>query len=384
MKKIILSFVVLVNLVYADLTKQDYKEIKKLIAMVESKSKGDLTAENSRGFLGRYQFGSSALVDVKLVKRDRYIRATFISREGSKQKVVWRNGLTQKTFLANPSNWTIKGGKKAFLASEALQERAMDQLLAMNYKKVIKAGVNPNDKQTLKGLLMAAHLGGVKNALAYAKNKVEFRDAFGTKISKYYKIGTLSTGKNVGALAKKYLGGKYTWGGTTPSKGMDCSGYTQFIYKKIGVNLPRTAYQQYKWRGGVPVRDGLKKGDLLFFNTDKKRGIPITHVGVYLEDGKFIHAASTKKGIIISSLSGYYKKVFKGAKRIIRDDKAKSVRYAKGFTQTKPLVFPKNFFKPTLENALISQTKIAMNMDPLVIYNGVYMRQSQVNKLKGN
>jgi len=116
--------------------------------------------------------------------------------------------------------------------------------------------------------------------------------------------------------AKYFKGGKYVWGGTTP-KGFDCSGYVQFLYKKHNVNLPRTAWSQSK--KGVSVdKNDLKKGDLLFFLTDKKRGIPVTHVGIYIGDGEFIHAASKKKGIIISPIySGYYASKFVSAKRVL-------------------------------------------------------------------
>jgi len=118
--------------------------------------------------------------------------------------------------------------------------------------------------------------------------------------------------------AKTHLGGKYVWGGTLP-KGFDCSGYVQYIYKKEGVQLPRTAYQQSKVGKDVTWQD-LKKGDLLFFLTDKKRGIPITHVGLYLGNHKFIHAASSKKGIIISPFTpkSRYGKLFVKATRIIK------------------------------------------------------------------
>jgi len=116
--------------------------------------------------------------------------------------------------------------------------------------------------------------------------------------------------------AKYFKGGKYVWGGTTP-KGFDCSGYVQYLYKKHNINLPRTAWSQSK-KGVSVSKDDLKKGDLLFFLTDKKRGIPITHVGIYLGDGKFIHAASKKKGIIISPIySGYYASKFVSAKRVL-------------------------------------------------------------------
>jgi hypothetical protein len=117
--------------------------------------------------------------------------------------------------------------------------------------------------------------------------------------------------------AKKYLGGKYVWGGTKP-KGFDCSGYVQYLYEKEGIALPRTAYEQSKV-GMYVSRKELKKGDLLFFLTNKKRNLPITHVGMYLGDDKFIHAASRKEGIIISSLSkSKYNRLYIKAKRIIR------------------------------------------------------------------
>jgi len=117
--------------------------------------------------------------------------------------------------------------------------------------------------------------------------------------------------------AKDHLGENYVWGGTTPNA-FDCSGYMQYLYKKEGVELPRTAYAQSKV-GKKISRFKVKKGDLLFFLTDKSRGIPVTHVGMYLGNDKFIHAASKKKGIIISSFSkSRYALLFVKATRIIK------------------------------------------------------------------
>lgn len=123
--------------------------------------------------------------------------------------------------------------------------------------------------------------------------------------------------ENILTNAKRHLGGKYVWGGTHPN-GFDCSGYTQYIYEKEGVKIPRTAYQQSKV-GKEVSRFNLKKGDLLFFLTDKSRNIPITHVGIYIGNGNFIHAASKKKGIIITSLDdSKYSLLFVKATRIIK------------------------------------------------------------------
>jgi len=119
------------------------------------------------------------------------------------------------------------------------------------------------------------------------------------------------------ANAKAHLGGKYVWGGTQPS-GFDCSGYMQYLYQKEGIALPRTAYEQSKVGASIR-RDALQKGDLLFFLTDRRRNLPITHVGMYIGNDYFIHAASKREGIIISSLSkSKYAKLYVKAKRIIQ------------------------------------------------------------------
>ena len=123
--------------------------------------------------------------------------------------------------------------------------------------------------------------------------------------------------ENILKNAKKHLGEPYVWGGTKPN-GFDCSGYMQYIYKKEGVSIPRTAYAQSKV-GKEVSRFHLKKGDLLFFLTDKSRKIPVTHVGMYIGEGKFIHAASKRKGIIITSLEeSRYSMLFVKATRIIK------------------------------------------------------------------
>ncbi|HHO41737.1 MAG TPA: NlpC/P60 family protein [Epsilonproteobacteria bacterium] len=121
--------------------------------------------------------------------------------------------------------------------------------------------------------------------------------------------------------AKVFKGGKYVWGGTTP-EGFDCSGYVKYLYDKHNIKMPRTAFEQSKV-GKTIQKDQLKEGDLVFFLTDKKRNIPVTHVGIYIGNNEFIHAASKEKGIIISPLDrGSYAKTFVGAKRVIDTPKA--------------------------------------------------------------
>jgi cell wall-associated NlpC family hydrolase len=155
---------------------------------------------------------------------------------------------------------------------------------------------------------------------ALAKQKVQKIKHAQAEAKKHHQTYNLSIQEReaLTEYAKYFKGGRYIWGGTTPT-GFDCSGYVQYLYKKQGINLPRTALEQSKVGTDVSINE-LKKGDLLFFLTDKKRKIPITHVGIYIGNGEFIHAASRKKGIIISPIThGYYAGKFVKAKRIIKD-----------------------------------------------------------------
>ncbi len=113
--------------------------------------------------------------------------------------------------------------------------------------------------------------------------------------------------------AKNFMGVKYVFGGAS-SSGFDCSGFTMYVFKSIGVDLPHSATSQSKM--GTPVgRDELKPGDLVFFETYKKG---ISHVGIYVGNGSFIEASSSR-GIAVTSLSSsYYAPRYKGAVRILK------------------------------------------------------------------
>ena len=160
----------------------------------------------------------------------------------------------------------------------------------------------------------AEYLARKAEAARQRAQRIAKAQAEAKKVGKTYKISPLDKQKLL-EDAKYFKGGKYVWGGTTP-EGFDCSGYVQYLYKKHNINLPRTAWAQSK-KGLTVDKDNLQKGDLLFFLTDKKRGIPVTHVGIYIGNGNFIHAASKKKGIIISPIThGSYAKCFVSAKRV--------------------------------------------------------------------
>jgi cell wall-associated NlpC family hydrolase len=114
----------------------------------------------------------------------------------------------------------------------------------------------------------------------------------------------------------EYLNTPYLWGGTS-KRGIDCSGFVQAVmYQSIGIMLPRTSYEQSNVGTDV-TRSELKFGDLLFFDT-MNRG-RVSHVGIYLSDGYFVHSGS-KTGVAVASLdSDFYSRVFLRAKRVIQE-----------------------------------------------------------------
>lgn len=106
-------------------------------------------------------------------------------------------------------------------------------------------------------------------------------------------------------ISSEWLGAPYKYGGCTKD-GTDCSGFVSEVYKQVyNKTLPRSCAEQFK--NSAEVKDQFQEGDLLFFKTE---GNKISHVGVYLSNGKFIHA-STSKGVMVDDLSSaYYKKHF--------------------------------------------------------------------------
>jgi len=126
--------------------------------------------------------------------------------------------------------------------------------------------------------------------------------------------GESSTDRNgkITDTALKLVGVPYKWGGIT-TKGFDCSGFVWYVFDKNKISLPRTADVQYK-KGKTVTIGNLQKGDLVFFTTYEPGA---SHIGIYLEKGKFIHASSSR-GVMVSNLSdSYWKPRYLGARRVI-------------------------------------------------------------------
>lgn len=141
----------------------------------ERESSGNPKAVNKLGYSGEYQFGAKALEDLGLIKPG-------VSKKGSNAKV-----------LANPENWTIEGGREAFLNDPELQRKSMARYMKLNKSRLKGAGlIKPSTSpQQLNAMLSAAHLGGVGGVKSLLSGK-DRKDAFGSRLTEYYKRGLRS------------------------------------------------------------------------------------------------------------------------------------------------------------------------------------------------
>ena len=129
--------------------------------------------------------------------------------------------------------------------------------------------------------------------------------------------GTSSSalGNNIVAYAKKYMGYKYVSGGSSPSTGFDCSGFTSYVYKQCGISISRSSSAQAS-NGTAVSKSNLQPGDLVIFNN--RANTSIGHVGIYIGGNTFIHAGNSGTGVITTSLSdSYYQARYVTGRRII-------------------------------------------------------------------
>ncbi|MGV8942768.1 C40 family peptidase [Thermomonas sp.] len=119
--------------------------------------------------------------------------------------------------------------------------------------------------------------------------------------------------KTVLQRAFALLGTPYRWGGTSPDNGFDCSGLVGYVFRTIGIDLPRVSRAMADEGTPIADRNALTEGDLVFFG---RRG-HVDHVGIYVGDGKFLHAPRTGRDVTVSTLTdGYWGQKYMAARRI--------------------------------------------------------------------
>jgi cell wall-associated NlpC family hydrolase len=123
---------------------------------------------------------------------------------------------------------------------------------------------------------------------------------------------TSDMGAVAARTAERFVGIPYRWGGDNVVEGMDCSGFVRAVYNLCGVNIPRTSAEQFR-TGERIMREDLKDGDLVFFGAAADK---INHVGIYVGNGRFVHAPRRGDEIKISAVEEkYFSERFVGARR---------------------------------------------------------------------
>ena len=213
-----------------------------------------------------------------------------------------------------PKTFTIKQDKLNNMVS-----MAVDTALAQ--KKLLPISIEYTDNQ-IKPLIKIATATPIK-----IKKKIKIAKVIKvvkkpkTMVKVYKKVNKqIKLSTRIEKYAKKMLGKKYVWGATGP-KCYDCSGFTQKVYRKVaGVKLPRVSYLQAKVGKRISFKK-LKSGDMVFFDTEKKRTGRVNHVGIYLKNGNFIHASSGGKKVMITNFrkKRFYRNRFLWGQRVIHE-----------------------------------------------------------------
>ena len=216
---------------------------------------------------------------------------------------------TKVTVTETTGNWSkIKvNGKTGYVASKYLSDKKVD--VTSRSEQISRSSTETTEEATVETTS--------SNSSEQSKESSEKTEGKTTS-SQANSSSTSSsgaTGSSIVEYAKKYLGYKYVSGGSSPETGFDCSGFTSYVYKHFGISISRTSGAQPS-NGTAVSKSNLQAGDLVIFNN--KSNSSVGHVGIYIGGNTFIHAGSSRTGVITTSLSdSYYSKRYVTARRII-------------------------------------------------------------------
>ena len=171
--------------------------------------------------------------------------------------------------------------------------------------KVTWSSADKNVVRVKDGLLTPVAVGSTKVTAKVNGKK------YTCKVTVIDYTGMSNEQKAVVSYALKYVGNKYRYGGSSLTKGTDCSGFTMAVYKKFGYSLYHNAYQQLKDTKTVKMKN-IQPGDLIFYGRSKKS---CSHVALYIGNGKVVHASTESTGIVVSDYN--YRK-YVGVGRVLK------------------------------------------------------------------
>lgn len=280
--------------------------LKKLVKMEEDATEtsasttNDTTSENSTN-------NSNNTTSVKELNKTGYVKVEGLTvRKGPSTSTEAINGLSKNDkvdIIGETDGWyQIKlKGEVGYVSAKYISDTKVTETTSRSGSTIRNAEEQEKTEEVEE-----------TNTETEEKEETEETDETDTNT---VSSSTGISGAEVVEYAKQYLGYKYVAGGSSPSIGFDCSGFTTYVYKHFGISLNRSSRDQIK--NGVAVsKNNLQPGDILIFNGSSNTSIG--HVGIYVGENDFIHAANSREGVIITSLSSsYYQKRYVGARRVI-------------------------------------------------------------------
>ena len=217
---------------------------------------------------------------------------------------------TKVTVTETTGNWSkIKvNGKTGYVASKYLSDKKVD--VTSRSEQISRSSTETTAETATVATTSSNNSEKPKESSEKTESKTTSSQASSSSTS-----SSGATGSGIVEYAKKYLGYKYVSGGSSPETGFDCSGFTSYVYKHFGISISRTSGAQAS-NGTAVSKSNLQAGDLVIFNN--KSNSSVGHVGIYIGGNTFIHAGSSRTGVITTSLSdSYYSKRYVTARRII-------------------------------------------------------------------
>ena len=244
-----------------------------------------------------YLGASGGWIKVKYNSKTGYVYKNYISAASSSTS-------TSVRYVNSSSGLNVRKGPSTSYAKIAT--------LTNGTKVTVKSTSNGWSKITsgsITGYVNSSYLTSKKPSTTTSSNS--------SSSSTNSSTSTSNSASKVISYAKKLLGKPYVWGAQGPN-GFDCSGFTYYVFKNsAGITLPRTSSAQSKYGKSVS-KSNLKAGDLIFFDTVGPNNGAVTHVGLYIGNGQFIHAASGQGKVVINNLnSSYYVKAYVNARRVL-------------------------------------------------------------------
>lgn len=241
----------------------------------------------------------------------------------SVQALASANGLSEKSTLQIGQKLTVPGSSTSASTPAASEPASAGP--AGKSGLVLKAAILRTGPSTTKGERIATLYPGKELRILdtqWGWHKVKTQSGTVGWVAEYlvkpsnnlpsWYAASAAPKADVVNTAMQHLGARYRYGGSSRG-GFDCSGFTRYVYSRHGVSLPHNSAAQFS--KGTPVKKSdLVKGDLVFFSRGSLR---VGHVGVYVGDGKFVHASNPRGGVKVSALSeSYYSSRYVGARRV--------------------------------------------------------------------